>query len=69
MITSYGMLKVKASDPNRTFGAEFGGPHFFLFDGPTLGHVFGHVGRGSHGLDIDNQNILNCLQKSGVNQA
>ena len=23
------MLKVKASDPNRTFGAEFGGPNFF----------------------------------------
>ena len=71
------MLKVKTFDPNRTFGAEFGDPHFFLpgahniyvdyiinkklvdihiqealfsifviflFDGPTLGHVFGHVG-------------------------
>ena len=28
-IISYGTLKVKASDPNRTFGTEFGGPHFF----------------------------------------
>ena len=28
-IISYGMLKVKASDPNRTFGAEFGDLHFF----------------------------------------
>ena len=23
------MLKVKASDPNPTFGTEFGDPHFF----------------------------------------
>ena len=23
------MLKVKASDPNRTVGTEFGDPHFF----------------------------------------
>ena len=28
-IISYGMLKVKASDPNRTFGTEFDCTHFF----------------------------------------
>ena len=28
-IISYGMLKVKASDPNRTFGTEFSGINFF----------------------------------------
>ena len=35
----------------------------FPLDGPTLGHVFGHVGTCHVGVLF-----LNCLSKSGVNQ-
>ena len=38
------MLKVKASDPNRTFGTEFGVSHFFHPEGRNMYELASNVG-------------------------